>query len=171
MLEELGISDSTLFAYLSSPSVRLAVLVPGAASLAIIGFYFRSGGISERLQLVWLLALPVSFYCARWDDSGDVQRLYVFSAFSVACALLLFGREYIAPALAYALTFVSLWGVDMTHAFCQSLERGGSLRHFYLGVGGAGALDALFLMPLMTAAVVAYAGARMRSNGEVLRSV
>ena len=45
----------------------------------------------------------------------------------------------------------------MAHALCQVLEHGGSLQSFYVGVPGAGALDALFLMPLVMAAVIAYA--------------
>ena len=56
----------------------------------------------------YILALGISFCCARWEVTGEVQRLYIYSAFSVACLLLLFVRIYVAPALAYALTFLAL---------------------------------------------------------------
>ncbi len=59
----------------------------------------------------------------------------------------------------------------MAHALCQVLEHGGSLQSFYVGVPGAGALDALFLMPLVMAAVIAYAGARLRGSGELLQAI
>ena len=71
-------------------------------------------------------------------------------------------------ALAFALTFLSLWWVDVTHALCRALECGMPLDQFYLGVGGGGARDALLLVPAMTAAMVAYATRRIRSRGEAL---
>ena len=173
MLEELFGSPAarTLGEYLARPETSVAVLLPGIASLAILRFYFRAGRISDRLKLLWLMALPVSFYCARWESNPEVQQLYVYSAFSVACLLLLFNRVYISPALAYALTFLSLWLVDVTRALCHALECGSRLDQFYFGVGGAGVYDALFLVPLFTAAAVGYAAARLRSRGEVFRSI
>jgi len=179
MFEELlaGASVRTLVQWLYLPETRLAVVIPGVLSLAILAFYARRGGISDRLQLVWVLALPVSFYCARWQDvsgmggMGGMGALYIYSAFSVACALLLFKRIYVSPALAFALTFLALWWVDVTRALCRALECGVPLDQFYLGIGGAGAQDALVLVPLMTAATVAYAAHRIRSRGERLADV
>jgi hypothetical protein len=88
--------------------------------------------------------------------------------FSIACALLLFMRIYVPPALAFALTFLSLWWVDMTHAFCRALECDIPIELFYHGVGGAGMGDALVLVPLMTAAFMAYGARRIRARGERL---
>ena len=126
MLEEVLASPGTrtLVHYLIAPETRLAVVIPGVASLAILGFYTRRGRVSHRLQLLWMLALGVSFYCARWEITEEVQRLYIYSAFSVACLLLLFIRIYVAPALVYALTFLALWWVDVAHALCRALECG-----------------------------------------------
>jgi hypothetical protein len=176
MFEELlaGTSVTTLVQWLHEPETRQAVIIPGLLSLVILAFYARRGRISDRLQLLWVLALPVSFYCARWQDGADgsgMGALYIYSAFSVACALLLFMRVYVSPALAFALTFLSLWLVDVTHALCRALECGVPLDQFYLGVGGAGAQDALVLVPLLTAATVAYAARRIRSRGERLAEV
>ena len=173
MFDELlaGTSVATLVHWLHEPETRLAVIIPGVISLAILGFYARRGGISDRLRLLWMLALPVSFYCARWQDGDGMGALYIYSAFSVACALLLFMRVYVSPALAFALTFLSLWLVDVTRALCRALECDVPLDQFYLGVGGAGAQDALVLVPLLTAATVAYAGHRIRSRGERLAEV
>ena len=173
MLEELLASPGAraLVQYLVAPETRLAVLVPGVISLAILAFYARKGKLSRRLQLVWVLTLGMSFYFARWEITDEVQRLYIYSAFSVACVLLLFKRIYVAPALAYALTFLALWWVDVVHALCRALECGADLDQFYRGVGGAGAVDGLVLVPLMTAAAVAYAAGRVRSRGERLAEI
>jgi hypothetical protein len=170
MLEELLASPATrtLVHYLVAPETRLAVLIPGVVSLAILGFYARQGKVSHRLQLLWMVALGVSFYCARWEVTEEVQRLYIYSAFSVACLLLLFKRIYVAPPLVYALTFLALWWVDVAHALCRALECGAELERFYVGVGGAGAKDGLVLVPLLTAAAVAYAAGRIRARGERL---
>jgi hypothetical protein len=114
------------------------------------------------------LVLPIAYYCARWDLSPEGDQLYTYSAFSVACLVLLFKRIYVPPALAYALTFLSLWWVDVTRALCRTLECDIPLSQFYVGVGGAGLRDALFLLPLMTAAAVAYGASRIERRGERL---
>jgi len=158
----------TLVDYLTGPEVRWAVLLPGLVSLAIVSFYVRKRRLSNRLQLVWILALPVNFYCARWEATSEVQQLFIYSGFSVACLLLAFNRIYVSPVLAYALTFLSLWWVDVTQALCHAIECGAPLDRFYEGVGGGGLSDALFLIPLITAGAASYALARLRSQGAVL---
>ncbi len=161
----------TFWAYVSSPSTRVAVLGPGGVSLAIVLFYSYRGRISPSVRLIWILTVLISFYCSRWDDSGDMRRLYIFSAFSVASLLLIFKRLYIPPLLVYALTFLSLWSVDMMHAFCYNLELDNSTAGFYSGIGGAGATDALSLVPLITAMMVSYAAARVRQQEEALQPI
>ena len=170
MLEELVTSPSvgTFVNYLLRREIGLAVVLPGLLSLAILGFYARNGKVSSRLQLLWVLALPVAYYSAHWELTADGARLYIYSAFSIVCLLLVFKRIYVPPALAYSLTFLSLWWVDVTHAFCRALECDAPLAQFYVGVGGAGLRDALFLLPLLTAAAVAYATMRMGARGEQL---
>ena len=158
----------TLADYLSCPETRVAVLLPGLVSFGILAFYARAGKLSRRLQLLWLLALAISFYSARWELTSEAHQLYIYSTFSVACIVLLFNRVYVAPALAYALTFLSLWMVDVGYALSRTLECGAPLWNFYVGVGGAGFRDALFLLPLMTAAAVVYARRRIEARGERL---
>jgi hypothetical protein len=68
---------------------------------------------------------------------------------------------YIPPALAYALTFLSMWWVDVTPYVTPRC--GSQLDRFYFGVGGAG-IWTLFLVPLFTALAAGYATARMRSR-------
>jgi hypothetical protein len=153
--------------YLVRPETHAAVVLPGVASLAILAFYLRAGKLSWRLQLVWLFALAFSFASARWEVGAETEQLYIFSAFSVACAVLLFWRIYVSPPLAYALTFMSLWCVDVAQAFFRAVEFGVPHR-FYVGIGGAGLADALFWVPLLTAAAVAYAAFRIRVRGERL---
>jgi hypothetical protein len=158
----------TLVDYLSRPETGVAVLLPGLLSAAILAYYTRAGKVSRRLQLLWVLTLGVTYYCARWELTSDTVQLYLFSAFSVACLLLLFRRVYVSPALAYALTFLSLWLVDMTCALLRTLEYGAPISGFYVGVGAAGMRDALFLLPLLTIAGVAYAAGRIWARGERL---
>jgi hypothetical protein len=170
MLEELLTAPGVVafVRYLHLPETQVAVIVPGLASLAVLGFYARVGRISARLQLLWVLALPISYFTARWVVTAEVEQLYIYSAFSVACALLLFKRIYVPPALAFALTFLSLWWVDVTQAFCRALECDAPIELFFHGVGGAGLRDALVLVPLMTAASMAYGASRIRARGERL---
>ncbi|HTT37758.1 MAG TPA: hypothetical protein VMH32_08835 [Burkholderiales bacterium] len=173
MLQELVVSPwyRELADYVARTEVRWAVLVPGVLSVAILVYYAWARRISSRLQLIWILALPVSFYFARWQITSESEQLFIYSAFSMACLLLAFRRIYISPALAYALTFLSLWLVDLTQALCHAIECDIPLDRFYTGVGGGGLRDALFLMPLVTAAAVSYAVARLRSRGERLAEV
>jgi hypothetical protein len=170
MYEELfsGHAVAVLIDYLHLPETRAAVLLPGLASLAILAFYARSGRVSDQLQLLWILTLPISYYCACWIVTDTTVQLHVYSAFSVMCALLLFKRIIVPPALAFALTFLSLWWVDVTRALCRALECGVPIEQFYVGVGGAGAGDGLLVVPLLTAAAVAYAATRIRARGERL---
>ena len=115
------------------------------------------------------LALEFSF--ARWTQTGDLLELYVYSSFSVACLLLVFRGLWISPTLAYALTYLSLWWTDVMQALCRRLESDLPLDGFYVGVGGAGAWDALLVVPLLTALAVGYAGTRVRRRGVGLQDI
>jgi len=159
---------TALLGYLHAPETQVAVLLPGAISLAALLYYGTAGRISLRLQAIWWLAFPISYLCATWVITAQQESLYIYSAFSVACAFLLFRRVCVPPALAFALTFVSLFCVDMLHAFTHALFTGSSLATFYRGVGGAGARDSLLIMPALTALVVAYGQVRIRMRGETV---
>src|SRR5690349_10520900 len=98
------ITSSAPFDYLLSSSAWVAVLIPATLSLWILGWYMQARRLSRRLQLLWSASILITLFCARWDYSNDLHQLYLYSAFSVACLVLLFKRMYIPPALAYALT-------------------------------------------------------------------
>jgi hypothetical protein len=153
-----------LQSYLLDAPGLVAVAIPGTLSLAIVSLYARAGRISTRLQVLWLLSLPITVVCTRWSYSGEVHELYIYSAFSVACLLVLHKRMYISPALAYALSFLSMCAVDVASAFWHAIQWHLPLGTFYYGIGGAGVWDSLFVVPLLTAAAAAYAIARMRSK-------
>jgi hypothetical protein len=171
MAEEFVSAYQALLRYLSSPAIQLAVILPGVVSVAIYWAYRRAGKVSLQLQLLWSVALALTFMFARWEQSDEVQRLYIYSGFSVACLVLLYFRVYISPALAYALTFLSLWWVDITHALCQAVLCKWDLDRFYFGVGGAGLFDTLFVVPLLTACLVALVSAQFRRQGVALREI
>ncbi|HZP85330.1 MAG TPA: hypothetical protein VFB54_00820 [Burkholderiales bacterium] len=170
MLDQLFVNPPALalLAYLRTPETWTAVLLPGTVSLAIFGAYLHAGRISAQLQRIWWCALPISYGCAYWVITPEAESLYIFSAFSVACAFLLFRRRSVPPALAFALTFLSLFSVDMSHALARAITVGLPLDRFYLGVGGAGLRDSLLVMPSLTAMTVAYARLRIRRRGEEL---
>jgi hypothetical protein len=153
-----------LQSYLFDAPALIAVAIPGTLSLAIIGLYGKAGRISTRLQLLWLLSLPIALACTRWSYTAEIHELYIYSAFSVACLLVLHKRMYVSPVLVYALSFLSLCAVDVVSAFWHALRWQLPLGTFYYGVGGAGIQDSLFVIPLFTAAAAAYAIARMRSK-------
>jgi hypothetical protein len=171
MPEDLITAYTALLKYLSSPGIRLSVLLPGLLSVAIYWIYRRAGKVSYRLQALWFVALAVTFFFARWEQSEEVQRLYIYSGFSIACLVMLYFRVYISPALAYALTFLSLWWVDITHALCQAVLCNWDLDRFYVGVGGAGMMDTLFVVPLLTAVSIAFVTAQFRRQGVRLQEI
>jgi hypothetical protein len=120
------------------------------------------------LQLVWIASLAITLCCTRWDYSGDLHQLYIFSAFSIACLIILFRRMYIPPALVYALTFFSLCLVDVAEALGHAIKWHLPLSTFYWGLGGAGVFDALFIVPALTALAVAYAAIRLKAQHRTL---
>ncbi len=166
LLSTLG--SGLLGQYLSARETQVAVLLPGLFSIATLGYYASTRRISARLQALWWLALPISYLCATWVVTSEQQSLYIYSAFSVACALLLYRRVCVPAALAFALTFVALLCVDLAHALTRAIVTGSSLKTFYWGVGGAGARDSLLVMPALTALVMAYGQLRIRMRGETL---
>ena len=157
-----------LLTYLLSPQTIAAVVLPGLLSLCILAAYTWAGRVSRMLQLIWWIALPISYLCAYWVVTPERESLYIFSAFSVACVFLLFFRKSLPPALAFALTFFSLLSVDLSHAFARALSGAFPVERFYMGVGGAGVMDSLLVMPLVTAILVPYARTRIQRRGERL---
>ena len=110
----LTLGTSAFANYLLSTSAWTAVFIPGTLSLTVVALYARAGRLSRRLQLLWLFSLPITLVCMRWEYTDDMHQLYIYSAFSVGCMMILFKRMYIPPLMAYALTFLSLCLVDLT---------------------------------------------------------
>src|SRR5215831_14209687 len=105
-------TPSELWRYLLSPPALIAVLIPGIVSLAILAAYAQAQRISLRLQLLWLFCLLVTLLSTHWKYQSDVHELYLVSAFSIACLVVIFNRMYISPVLIYSLTFLSLGIAD-----------------------------------------------------------
>jgi len=61
MPQELLTASTALLKYLGSPAVLLAVLIPGLISVAIYWSHRRAGRVSARLQVLWVVALVVTF--------------------------------------------------------------------------------------------------------------
>ena len=118
----LTLGTSAFANYLLSTSAWTAVFIPGTLSLTVVALYARAGRLSRRLQLLWLFSLPITLVCMRWEYTDDMHQLYIYSAFSVGCMMILFKRMYIPPLMAYALTFLSLCLVDLTAAFRHAID-------------------------------------------------
>jgi hypothetical protein len=130
MSDQLITAYTALLKYLASPSIQLAVLIPGLISVAIYWFYRRAGRVSYRLQILWFVALALTFYFAHWEQTEDVQRLYIYSGFlrGVPGPAVLPRVHLACPRLRTDL--LSLWWVDITHALCKRSCASGNLIGF-----------------------------------------
>jgi len=121
----------------------------------------------DNVAVTWILA---AFFLAL----SPGRHLWIQGMAGVAAAGAVLSKETViltVPAVAYALTFLSLLWVDVTHALCQAVLCNWDLDRFYVGVGGAGMMDTLFVVPLMTAAFVAFVGAQFRRQGVRLQEI
>ena len=146
--------SQSLIEYLELPHTWIAVIVPMAISLGVL---LRSADQLDRfatLQLLWWLSLPLMYATAHWRQDGETLSLYIVAWFSMACVFLAWRRMPVTPALGYALSFFSLFWVDLAHAFTRALKGDFPLDSFYYGVGGAGVFDGLVIFPLLTAAAI-----------------
>jgi hypothetical protein len=148
-----------LWLYFSRPETWIAVILPGALSLLIL---WRAPGRSAWLTTVWAAMLPLSFAFAVWQTSAEGGQLTIMSAFSIAVLFWLWRGYSMSPPNAFALTFFGLLYVDLMHALLYARAEDLPLSVAYLGVGGAGAGDALFIVPYLTATAVGYANFRRR---------
>ncbi len=151
---------NSVFSYLLSSHALVAVVLP-------LGVCLLAGVLTAPVQSAWYLwvAMTVlSWTFARWEESSDGLGLFIipFHFFYLAFSLYL-GKEWVASH-AYAQSFGSLLLVDLFKAYELVPLGRESLETFFWGVGGAGAFDSLFVVPLASALLVFYVRARRHAD-------
>ncbi len=146
--------------YLLSPETLVAVVGPGLVAL----WGFGSGALTSRQWQLFAWATLASVLTVRWEVSSDYQMLFILPVMLMVVAYDMYRRRAWRARHAYAVTFLSLWASDMLHA--ANLKAMGLLHSdvYYGGVGGAGALDGLFIDPLAAALICKYAQWRQRNS-------
>lgn len=145
---------SALLNYLSMPSAQLAVLLPGTMTI----YALRHLDVQDRMPLFKLLVLSTvfSYMTARWDITDDVRSLFILPCALFGVGFFLWRRIPISACGAFAMTFISLWMIDMVKATELVSQGEASWQMFYYGVGGAGWRDGLAIFPVLSAALVHY---------------
>lgn len=153
---EVGWWDA-LLDFLAMPHAWIAVLGPMSISMVLWLRTYRTLDQYVALRMVWWLSLPLMYVTAHWRESDQIVSLHILAWFSMACVVFAWRRMPVTPGLAYALTFFSLFWVDLAHALSLALRTNAPVSTFYHGIGGAGWYDGLFIFPLLAAAAIAYA--------------
>lgn len=147
----MSFDPSYLIEFIEKPATRIAVLLP-----CLIALLFWWGAATKGVVFakVWqlLLGIAITMICSHWKETDDgLLSFHMLPGYALV-AVLLPAAERPSSRLGYAFTFLSLLITDVAAAAVYTLQTSGQLTsNFYLGVGGAGHLDALFLLPLATA--------------------
>lgn len=151
----LAVSDEfeTFWSYLAEPSTLIAVIGPFFISALLLVIHRKSLGGPYREAVV--LGTLVSILVAYWEKQDVVLSLHLLPGYPLVLVFL--PRIYRPrPAVAYALCFFSMLTADLARVYWYAAAGGSDISDPpYLGIGGAGVLDALFLVPILCAIVVA----------------
>lgn len=139
--------------YLQMPSTQMAVLFPFLLSLCVL---LLSRGVPLGIVLWWAAFTAVSSITARWEHTPEGNALFILPWFVFFVAVTLYLGYQWKPGHVYSLSFLSLLSVDVWRSYLLSLTNVIPAESFYHGVGGAGALDGLFIDPLLAVALVGY---------------
>lgn len=164
---------ATAFAghYFGSPEPWVAVVLPLVLSLAILLREALAGRYSRRLCVAYLVSLPLTYLTARWVVADEQRALLLANPLPLLLLVLAWRRVDVRPGPAFALTFLSCLIVDIACASDLVWRMGAeSSAGFYLGIGGAGLLDGLVVIPVSTAMLVGYAHWRLVVSGAQLRT-
>lgn len=147
------------------PPGVVSIVVPLVLSvLAMAGLVKACGPVDRLLLLAWLLSLPAMYFASFWRETDGVLMLQILPIFSIAAMVMVWRKVDVPASLAYALSFFSLFAIDLVRAIEFANEHGIPLRGFMQGVGGAGITDGLFVFPALTAGFVVYGRWRHRTT-------
>lgn len=152
---------NALLDYFSQIETQQAVLLPAFFTALALSYIPQQ----ERQPFFMLLVFStvMSYMGSHWHiTDDDCRQLFImpFAFFSVS--VMLWARVPVSAATAYAVTFLSMWTVDMAMATQLVQSQEVTWLSFFFGVGGAGYRDGLALLPIVSAALVHYANWRQR---------
>jgi len=166
-LQWLWFSSAPIPNYLSNNAVLEGTILPALISTGLLLKYWLQVK-DQRIILGFLLfAVTLGMFTQHWGVTG----LHLFTGGFVIwpVLVLLLGDRFPWP-LAYPLTFIGTLIPDLYGAGMAANWSSG----WFFGVGGAGFLDGLFLVPLetlMAAAALNQFGMLMRRRGYFCESV
>jgi len=141
-----------LITYFSRANTLEAVLLPAVISTVLALRYAKEFKLS--LLGPFVIGTAQSIFLSTWWESGEALSLHVFPA----CALMFVAMPSAwRPTwqVGYCLTFASLLLTDLVCTLRYSIDAGCLEFGFFCGVGGGGLKDALFWVPLWSAACLA----------------
>lgn len=156
-------SIDLFLSYLAESSTLIAVVIP--ALLSFVFLYARKpGACAEREWQVFLLGTFVTIAVSFWRETEELLALHLLPGYPL---ILVLARAHHRPhpLRAYALCYLSLLCADLLCAWLYMGSRGrGWSADIYLGIGGAGAGDALFIVPPLCAITLALLDRAERSE-------
>lgn len=149
--------------YLLRPSTLIAVVLP--MCVGICWWTLTARFRLSRFEFdAFVLGTAISILCAVWRETDGVLSLHMLPGYALVLAVAPAAYRP-DPSRAYLLTWASMFIADAVSAAKYFLLNTGEIhRTFYWGLGGAGVGDALFIVPIGTAAFV-YAFTRLNREG------
>lgn len=130
-----------------------ASFIAALCAFALTLFWVKRHDRTAATVLVFCLATAATFSFAHASERA-IHILPFWSAF-----LLLYAQYFAAyklrPLYVWAGSYLSLYIADAAAAFVHFSPRS---ELWFLGIGGAGVLDTLFIIPLLTTACAAWLG-------------
>ncbi|HEY6435081.1 MAG TPA: hypothetical protein VIY47_00700, partial [Ignavibacteriaceae bacterium] len=148
------------------PQILFSILIPTFISVLCFIYCLKNHTFPEIKMGVGfiLVCSALGFEWSFWDETEESLSLHVIQIGFIVTAFLVFLRINISPAFVYLATFLSDLWVDFAQAywFHPNLEDFGGV--FYLGIGGGGMGDALFLYPLFSSLLIFYGNLRIQGT-------
>lgn len=139
------------------PNLTGAIL-PGILVLLLLAAGWAGSSLSfRRTAVVMVLSLTITALLSRWHVDAERTALFLVPGATSVLMLLLWHGHRISPGYAFAITYLSTLPVDIVFA----TRYVGSLEAALPGIGGAGILDGLVMIPTLTALGVWYGSWRM----------
>lgn len=159
------VTSDLVASLLNAPPGVVSIGIPLVVSVvALAGVLKRCLPVHRMLLGTWLLSLPVMYLASFWREADGILMLQILPVFSIAAMVMVWRKVDVPVALAYALSFFSLFAIDLLRAVEFAHDHHIPLNGFIQGVGGAGIGDGLFVFPALTAAFVAYGRWRHRTT-------
>lgn len=136
----------------------LGAILPGILVLLLLVAGRASSSLSfSRSLAVLTLSFGITVLLSRWHVDEDRIALFLVPGATPVLLYLLWRGHRISPGYAFVITYLSDFPADVLLA----TRFIGSFEHALPGIGGAGLLDGLVMIPTLTALGVWYGNWRM----------